>query len=181
MPKLKNILIFVAIAAVLILIGVFVLNSSSSNQASLVPSDTSTQSGSSSVASTDNSISGASPATQNFLNTLLNVKNIKLDVDIFSDPAFTSLHDSSITLVPDATIGRTNPFAQFGVGDSAVPTSTSPNTITPTTTTTPPVATTSPSADSGTTATATTNSSPATSSTTASPTETPAGTSPSQN
>jgi len=132
MPKLKNILIFAAIAIVLILIAVFIMNSSSSNQASLVTSNTSLPSTNAST-TTDNSISGASASTQIFLNTLLNVKNIKLNVDIFSDPAFTSLHDSSILLVPDATTGRINPFAQFGAGDSAVPNGAAPTTALPTT------------------------------------------------
>jgi hypothetical protein len=117
MPKIKNILIFVAIAAVLVLIAVFVINSSSSNQSSLVSSGSMTTPTSDVPTATTGDISGASPATQDFLNTLLSVKTIKLNVDIFSDPAFISLHDSSITLVPDATTGRPNPFAQFGAED----------------------------------------------------------------
>ena len=48
-----------------------------------------------------------------FLSLLLNVKNIKLDDSVFSNPAFSSLSDSSILLEPDGTEGRPNPFAPF--------------------------------------------------------------------
>ena len=51
---------------------------------------------------------------QDFLSLLLNVKSIKLDSTIFDDPAFLSLYDSSITLTPDGTEGRVNPFAPLG-------------------------------------------------------------------
>lgn len=52
--------------------------------------------------------------TRDFLALFSNIKNIKLNDAIFSDPAFISLHDSSITLTPDGNEGRPNPFAQFG-------------------------------------------------------------------
>ncbi len=70
---------------------------------------------------------------KDFLVLLSNVKNIKLDDTIFSDPAFNSLHDSSITLIPDGTEGRPNPFAQFG--NDALPVLNTQNNLT----TTPPV------------------------------------------
>ena len=105
MPKIKNIIIFLIIAIALILIYVFFLKPSS-DQDNLVL----TTSGTSALPNVD----GTSSVTQDFLTLLLNVKNIKLDDSIFSDPAFANLHDSSITLVPDATTGRPNPFAQFG-------------------------------------------------------------------
>ena len=57
---------------------------------------------------------------KDFLTLLLSVKNIKLDDAIFFDVAFNSLHDSSITLIPDGTEGRPNPFAQFG-NDNVAP------------------------------------------------------------
>jgi hypothetical protein len=105
MPKIKNIIIFLIIAIALILIYVFFIKPSS-DQNNLVL----TTSGTSALPNVD----GTSSVTQDFLTLLLNVKNIKLDDSIFSDPAFANLHDSSITLVPDATTGRPNPFAQFG-------------------------------------------------------------------
>lgn len=65
--------------------------------------------------------SGGSAAPDDFLASLLNVQNIKLDESIFSDPAFASLHDSSILLIPDGTEGRPNPFAPIGSDAAAVP------------------------------------------------------------
>ncbi len=113
MPKIRNIIIFVAIAAALILIYVFFIKPSSSDQTNLVSSTPMS-------ATASPSVNGTPLVTEDFLNLLLSVKNIKLDDSIFADPAFSSLHDSSITLVPDATTGRPNPFAQFG--NDVVPT-----------------------------------------------------------
>jgi hypothetical protein len=59
------------------------------------------------------------PVGQDFLTLLLNVKNIKLDDSIFSNPAFVSLHDSTILLVPDGNEGRPNPFAPIGTDTTA--------------------------------------------------------------
>ena len=68
--------------------------------------------------------SGAqSSIQQEFLPILLNIKNLKLDDSIFQDPAFLSLTDSSIILVPDGNEGRPNPFAPIGfdtIGSSSV-------------------------------------------------------------
>ena len=87
----------------------------------------------------DTTTAGTSPVGQDFLSLLLNVKNIKLDDSIFSDPAFINLHDSSITLTPDAVVGRPNPFAQFG-NDAVVATPTTP-TISTTSITSSPILT----------------------------------------
>jgi len=69
--------------------------------------------------------SGASGAglviAQDFLSLLLNVKSIRLDDSIFADPAFLSLRDSSIMLIPDGTEGRPNPFAPIGSDIIAAP------------------------------------------------------------
>jgi hypothetical protein len=59
---------------------------------------------------------------KDFFALLLNVKNIKLDDAILSDPAFLSLRDSSIVLVPDGNEGRPNPFAKFGNDAVVIPT-----------------------------------------------------------
>jgi preprotein translocase subunit SecG len=114
MPKIKNIIIFIVIVAVLVLIYVFFIKpSSSSDQTNLISS-----SGTTTTATTSSGdVNGASSVAQDFLTTLLGVKNIQLNTDIFSNQAFTGLHDSSVTLTPDATTGRTNPFAPFGVGN----------------------------------------------------------------
>ncbi|MBI3888502.1 hypothetical protein HY311_01780 [Candidatus Nomurabacteria bacterium] len=118
MPKIRNIIIFAAIAVALVLIYVFFFKPSSSDQANLVSSAPATSDTGNSGANIPN---GTTLVTQDFLTLLLNVKHIKLDDSIFADPAFGSLHDSSITLVPDATTGRPNPFAQFGNDAVSVP------------------------------------------------------------
>ena len=142
MPKLKNILIFTAIAVVFILIYIFFLKPAP-DQASLVSTPTGAilpnMDGSMPATGTANA---NSLVTSDFLTLLSSVKTIKLDAAIFADPAFNSLHDSSIILVPDGTEGRPNPFAQFGVDITptppATPVSSLPaNTTSPTTPVTP--------------------------------------------
>ena len=119
-PKIRNIIIFVVIAAILVLIYIFFIKPSP-NQSNLVSSPSSTTLPNVNGTPAPTIATNAAPlGTQDFLTLLLNVKNIKLDDAIFADPAFSSLHDSSIVLVPDATTGRPNPFAQFG-NDVVVP------------------------------------------------------------
>lgn len=120
MPTIKNIIIFIAIAIAFILIYIFFIKSSPEPD-NLVSSGTN-----STLPNMDGSIinqnaSGVSSLiTQDFLALFSNIKNIKLDDAIFSSPAFISLRDSSITLIPDGNEGRPNPFAQFG-NDSVPP------------------------------------------------------------
>jgi len=140
--------------AILILIYIFFVRPSSSDQASLVSS---TSSGVSPSAdnlngSSTGTTAGTSPVGQDFLSLLLNVKNIKLADSIFSDPAFINLHDSSITLTPDAVIGRPNPFAQLGsdpvpVSPTTPTTSTTPSPILTPATPTPATATKTPASN----------------------------------
>ncbi len=115
--KIKNVIIFLVIATIFILIYVFFIKkapdtttliSSSPNSATL---NTTTSDNNSSV-------------VKDFLPLLLGIKNIKLDDSIFSDNAFISLHDSSITLTPDGNEGRPNPFAPLG--NDIVPSSLTP-------------------------------------------------------
>ena len=114
MPKIKNIIIFTAIAVILILIYVFFIKPVP-NQADLISSAPLPNVGAAGASGTNpNTPNGNSLNTQDFLTLLLNVQNIKLNDSIFSDPAFAGLHDSSIVLTPDGTQGRPNPFAQFG-------------------------------------------------------------------
>ncbi len=127
MPKIKNILIFVGIGVALVAIYVFLIKPKPPVD-SLVSSTPSTAV-SNSVSTDDNSL-----ITQDFLNLLLNVKNIKLNDAIFSDVAFTNLDGShSITLTQDGTEGRPNPFAPLGSDISAAANNSIVNPIVPTT------------------------------------------------
>jgi len=144
----------VAIVAVLILIYIFFVQPALSNQASLVSSSSSASPSADNAngSSADTTTAGTSPVGQDFLSLLLNVKNIKLDNSIFSDPAFINLHDSSITLTPDAVIGRPNPFAQLGsdpvpVSPTTPTTSTTPSPILTPATPTPATATKTPASN----------------------------------
>ncbi len=138
MFKIKNILILVGIGVVLFLIYIYFIKSSPDTGA-LVSAGV--------VPVTSNVVdSGAdSSVARDFLTLLLSVKNIKLNDTVFSDNAFKSLRDSSITLSPDGSEGRPNPFAPLGSDN--IPVSVIPNTAivpnapvlpnTPTTITTP--------------------------------------------
>ncbi len=110
MPKLRNILIFVAIGVVLVLVYFFVIKKPAAT-APLVSSPTVPGVPGAAAATPKNN----SAVAQEFLTLLLSVKNIRLDDAIFSEPAFASLDGShSITLTPDGTEGRPNPFAPLG-------------------------------------------------------------------
>ncbi len=56
---------------------------------------------------------GTSPVSQEILVTLGNLRTIKLDNSIFSDPLFVSLSDFGVS-IPPAAAGRRNPFAPVG-------------------------------------------------------------------
>lgn len=106
-PKIKNAIIFLVIALIFVLIYVFFVNKGPETDtlvSSISPSVPNVPAG------TENSLVGG-----DFLSLLLNVKNIRLNDAIFSDVAFMSLKDSSITLIPDGNEGRSNPFAPIGV------------------------------------------------------------------
>lgn len=106
-PLVKNIIIGVIAVGLLILGYIFFSNSSST--------DTALTSSSGEAGTTATTTQGEQDKlSQDFVTMLLGVKSIKLDDTIFSDPAFTSLRDSSILLVPDGTEGRPNPFAPIG-------------------------------------------------------------------
>ncbi len=84
-----------------------------------------------SLVSSDTGLSdngGQSSIQQEFLPILLNIKNLKLDDSIFQDPAFLSLSDSSIVLVPDGNEGRPNPFAPIGFDAVGSPSAVAPGT-----------------------------------------------------
>lgn len=126
MAKIKNILIFVGILVVLVLVYFFVFKKGP-EEASLV----STTGGTVATTATINTNQSENEdVSKNFLSVLLNVRNIKIDDSIFSDPAFLSLRDSTIELVSDGTEGRPNPFAPLGTDITPV---SSPNNLVPAT------------------------------------------------
>lgn len=137
MPKIKNILIFIAIVVVLLLTYIFFIKPSP-KQAGLVSGGTSNTLPNMDGSSANTNTSNANSLVQkDFLALFSNAKNIKLDDAIFSDPAFGSLRDSSITLTLDGTEGRPNPFAQFG-NDTVVVSENDSSTESPTPTTSAP-------------------------------------------
>ncbi len=126
MPSIKNIIIFTSIAAFLVLVYVFFIKPSPEED-TLVSSSPNTTLPNVEGSGIENQIpNGTTLITKDFLTLLLNVKNIKLDDAIFSDVTFNSLHDSSITLIPDGNEGRPNPFAKFGNDDVPPPPPTAP-------------------------------------------------------
>lgn len=74
---------------------------------------------------------GASPSSailgRGILNTLSELKSIRLDESVFSDPAFRSLSDFTVP-IERQPVGRRNPFAPVGgdVGTRPSPTSPKP-------------------------------------------------------
>jgi len=72
-----------------------------------------------------------SPVSQEILATLGNLRTIRLDNSIFSDPLFMSLSDFGVT-IPPAAAGRRNPFAPVGQnGPAAAPAATTTGTAAP--------------------------------------------------
>ncbi len=59
-----------------------------------------------------------SPVSQEILATLGNLRTIKLDNSIFTDPLFMSLSDFGVA-IPPAAAGRRNPFAPVGADGAA--------------------------------------------------------------
>lgn len=113
MPKIKNIIIFVIIGTIFILIYVFFIKKSPSDDSTLISS-----SGIPAVSNTTTTginVNINTNVTQDFIDLLLSVRSIKLNDAIFSDIAFINLDGShSITLLPDGNEGRPNPFAPIG-------------------------------------------------------------------
>lgn len=125
----KNTKILLAILVILVVVYFAVIKKNKPEQSNLVSSTP--------VVATTGSTPINVPLAQDFLTELLNVKNINLDLSIFSDPAFSSLRDSSIVLVQDGTEGRPNPFAPIGSDITIAPPLITPNTISTPTSTTP--------------------------------------------
>lgn len=108
-PKLKSAIIFGSIGLVLVLLYVYFFSGEKAPENNLVSSQTPIVPNSNA-----NTPVEATAPDKDFLPLLLNVKNIRLNDAIFSDPAFTALVDSSITLTPEGNEGRPNPFAPLG-------------------------------------------------------------------
>ncbi len=123
--KIKNIIIFTVIAALLILIYIFFIKPAPVQQ-NLVSSSVGT------TLPDTNSSDQNPPLSNDFLSLLLSVKSIKLNDTIFSDNAFLNLKDSSILLIPAGNEGRLNPFAPIGFDTVATPPAQPEKTIPPT-------------------------------------------------
>ena len=115
--KIKNIIIFIVIATLIILAYVFLIKKSPEEQnlISSLPASNNI------VLPTANVLDQNSLIAQDLLSVLLSVKSIKLDDTIFSDEAFINLKDSSISLNPLGDEGRPNPFAPIGFEAFSVP------------------------------------------------------------
>lgn len=113
MGKIKNIIILIVVGVVLFLVYNYFFKA---------PADVGLLVSSSSISNVSDTKGNSNfPVSDDFLTLLLSVKSIKLDDTIFSDNAFNTLRDSSITLVPDGNEGRPNPFAPLGVDNTATP------------------------------------------------------------
>lgn len=75
---------------------------------------------------TEAALAGDSPQAQSgreILTLLLNLKSLKLDASIFSDPSFQSLADFGQS-IPVRPHGRGNPFAPIGTANTKTSVST---------------------------------------------------------
>jgi hypothetical protein len=158
MPNLKNIIIFVSIAAAFVLVYIFFIRQPAGSETPTLvatPAETGTP--------TLAPVGATGAGGQDFLTLLLSVRSIRLDTGIFADPAFQSLYDSTIVLLPDTTKGRPNPFAPIGIDIAPpAPAEIPPTTTAPTTIITPvvPVTPAASGPSSGTTGTTTPAASP---------------------
>ena len=117
-PLIKKILIALAIIIV-IAIG-YRMFFPSSTPATTLTNTTQTSSDSQSVSV------GGDQVSQQLLSTLLSLKTIKLDDQIFNNPLFSSLSDFTITLGTGVE-GRVNPFAPIGTDPAVVNNNPIPN------------------------------------------------------
>lgn len=129
-PKIRNIIIFVAIAAIFVFVYIYFIKPSGPIANLISSPATNTLPDVNGTLPTLNTSDDAVIA-EDFLTLLLSVKSIKLTDNIFADPAFISLHDSSIVLIQDGTEGRPNPFADFGNNNVPPPVSTINRATTP--------------------------------------------------
>src|SRR3990170_4555866 len=110
-PKIKNIIIFAVIFILLVVVYVVFLRPKPAPSL---------------VGTAGTPVTASAPTSsqvgQEFLSLLLNIRSIKLDDAIFSNPAFGLLQDYTIILVPEGNEGRLNPFAPIGIESFNIPT-----------------------------------------------------------
>ncbi|HUO55947.1 MAG TPA: hypothetical protein VMU27_00715 [Candidatus Paceibacterota bacterium] len=70
----------------------------------------------------------SSPDDQAVVSALLQLQAISLSNQIFSNPAFQSLQDYTVQVVPEP-VGRTDPFAPFNPNARSTGTSTTPQIV----------------------------------------------------
>lgn len=109
MKKILKAVVFIIIIAIIGVVGYSFLNKDNGQKA-VNPLESS--SGVMAVGDVD--VEATSVSNQ-FLELLLNMQNIKLDQSIFQDESFRSLEDFSVDIVPRGNEGRINPFAPVGV------------------------------------------------------------------
>ncbi len=114
-PKIKNIIIFGGIFILLVAGYVIFFGKKTSTPA------LQTTSGIPTTASSASPV-GSAGVGKEFLDTLLNIRNIKLDASIFSNPAFISLNDFDLSLIQEQNPGRKNPFLPLGTDSQPSPT-----------------------------------------------------------
>ncbi|MCX6753260.1 MAG: hypothetical protein NTW62_02880 [Candidatus Nomurabacteria bacterium] len=118
-PQIKKIILFVGIALVVI-VGAIVFFKKPTTTTNTLTSTANKAAPITTTNTVKSTTSASSTVGQEFITTLLNVNNIKLDDGIFSNPAFSTLKDSTIELVSDGNEGRPNPFSPIGVDISPV-------------------------------------------------------------
>ena len=133
---IKNIIIFIVV--LILLVGGYFYFMKQNTQGPALSSATGSIS---SIVDTANT-TAEDPVGQEFLTKLLNVTTITLNDQIFSDPAFTSLVDTTRALAPEGNEGRANPFAPIGADIAtvapAVPPTALPDSVPPLVEPTPP-------------------------------------------
>ncbi len=123
-PKIKNIIIFAGIFILLVVGYVVFFKKDNTQTPALVT--TSGVAGS----STQSTVAGGDVGRE-FLTTLLNLQNIKLDDSIFTNTAFLNLKDFELTLIQETNPGRTNPFLPLGTDSGSTNSSVGTTIITP--------------------------------------------------
>ncbi len=108
---IKIIIVIVGVAG-LAGIGSFYANSKSS--VALAQSNSPLQSSTGVTAPLGEDLGSDATISDPFLGLLLNMRNIRFDESIFSNPSFTILQDFSTTIQGDGNQGRPNPFAPIG-------------------------------------------------------------------
>lgn len=100
----KNTILVIGLAGFVGIVGWYVLRGAPASDALLVTEQ----------------VAAPNEAERDLVATLLQLRTVTLDGTIFSDPAFQSLLDYGIEIVPEP-VGRTNPFAPLPTSAAPVP------------------------------------------------------------